>query len=165
MFTFVPLQKKIDMRNQRKLLIEQLDRKLKPFLGSEMVIIPDKGWINTIRTTLNITLEQLGRKLKITKQGVKRIEESEAAGTITIKSLKEVCNALEMKFVYGFVPIDGSIDSLLERKSRILAEKIILRTNHNMMLEGQEIGKEKLENAIEDLSKEIKFELKKTIWD
>ena len=153
------------MRNQRKLLLEQLDRKLKPFLGSEMVIIPDNGWINTIRTTINMTLEQLGKKLNMTKQGVKRIEESEAAGTITIKSLKEVCNALEMKFVYGFVPIDGSIDSLLDRKSRRLAEKIILRTNHNMMLEDQEIGKEKLENAIEDLSKEIKFELKKTIWD
>ena len=153
------------MRNQRKLLIDQLDRKLKPFLGSEIIIIPDNGWINTIRTTINMTLEQLGKKLKMTKQGVKRIEESEAAMTITIKSLKEVGNALEMKFVYGFVPIDGSIDSLLDRKSKILAEKIILRTNHNMMLEDQEIEKGNLRNAIEDLSKEIKFELKKAIWD
>ncbi len=115
------------MRNQRKLLIEQLDRKLKPFSGSELVIVPKNGWINTIRTTLNITLEQIGKKLNMTKQGAKRIEESEAAGTITINSLKEVGNALEMKFVYGFIPYDGSIDSLLDRKSRILAEKIILR--------------------------------------
>ncbi|MCD6564457.1 MAG: mobile mystery protein A [Bacteroidales bacterium] len=153
------------MRNQRKLLIEQLDRKLRPFLGSEIVIIPDKGWINTIRTTINMTLEQLGKKLNMTKQGVKRIEESEAAGTITIKSLKEVGNALDMKFVYGFVPIDESIDSLLDRKSRILAEKIILRTNQNMMLEDQEIEKGNLKNAIKDLSNEIKFELKRTIWD
>ncbi|MCD6566913.1 MAG: mobile mystery protein A [Bacteroidales bacterium] len=153
------------MRNQRKLLIEQLDRKLKPFIGSEMVIIPDNGWINTIRTTINMTLEQLGKKLNMTKQGVKRIEKSEAAGTIAIKSLKEIGNALEMKFVYGFVPIDGSIDSLLDRKSRILAEKIILRTNHNMMLEDQAIEKGKLKTAIDDLSKEIKIELKKTIWD
>ena len=153
------------MRNQRKLLIEQLDRKLKPFSGSEMVIIPDNGWINTIRTTINMTLEQLGKKLNMTKQGAKRIEESEAAGTITIKSLKEVGKALEMKFVYGFVPVDGSIDTLIDRKSRILAEKIILRTNHNMMLENQSIEKEKLSAAIDDLSKDIKFELKKTIWD
>ena len=87
------------MRNQRKLLLEQLDRKLKPFLGSEVIIIPESGWINTIRTTLNMTLEQLGKKLNMTKQGVKRIEESESAGTITLKSLKEVGNALEMKFV------------------------------------------------------------------
>jgi predicted DNA-binding mobile mystery protein A len=101
----------------------------------------------------------------MTKQGVKRIEESEAAGTITIKSLKEVGNALEMKFVYGFVPFDGSIDSLLNRKSKNLAEKIILRTNQNMMLEDQEIGKGNLKSAIEELSQEIKIELKKTIWD
>ena len=153
------------MRNQRKLLIEQLDRKFKPFSGSELVIVPDSGWINTIRTTLNMTLEQLGKKLNITKQGVKRIEKSEAAGTLTINSLKEVGNALEMKFVYGFIPIDGSINSLLDRKSRILAEKIILRTNQNMMLENQEIDKTKLRNAIDDLSKEIKIELKKAIWD
>ena len=59
---------------------------------------------------MNMTLEQLGKKLNMTKQGVKRIEESEAAGTLTLKSLKEVGNALEMKFIYGFVPIDGSID-------------------------------------------------------
>lgn len=153
------------MRNQRKLLLDQLDRKLKPFCGTEMVIIPDNGWINTIRTTINMTLEQLGKKLKMTKQGVKRIEESEAAGTITIKSLKEVGNALEMKFVYGFVPFDGSIDSLLDRKSRNLAEKIVIRTNHNMMLEDQEIEKGNLKSAIEDLSREIKIELKKKIWD
>ncbi len=153
------------MRNQRKLLIEQLDRKLKPFSGCELVIVPNNGWINTIRTTIKMTLEQLGNKLHMTKQGVKRIEESEAAGTITINSLKEVGNALEMKLVYGFIPNDGSVDSLLDRKSRILAEKIILRTNHNMMLENQEIDKTNLRNAIEELSKEIKLELQKAIWN
>jgi len=153
------------MRNQRKLLVEQLDRKLRPFSASDNVIIPDNGWINTIRTTINMTLEQLGKKLNMTKQGAKRIEDSEAAGTITLNSLKEVGKALEMKLVYGFVPIDGSIDSLLDRKSRILAEKIILRTNHNMMLEDQGIEKGKLKTAIDDLSKEIKFELKKVMWD
>jgi hypothetical protein len=34
-----------------------------------------------------------------------------------------------------------------------------------MMLEDQEIDKSNLKNAIEDLSKEIKSELKKAIWD
>jgi len=127
--------------------------------------VPNNSWIKTIRTTLNMTLEQLGKKLNITKQGAKRIEDSEAAGTITLNSLKEVGNALEMKFVYGFVPIDGSIDSLLDRKSRKLAEKIILRTDQNMILENQEINKNVLEKAIEDLSDKLKFELKKAIWD
>lgn len=153
------------MRNQRQLLIEHLDRKLKPFSFSESVIVPDKGWINTMRTSLNMTLEQLGKKLNITKQGVKRLEDSEAAGTITINSLKEVGNAMDMKFVYGFSPLDGSVDSLLDRKSRMLAEKIILRTNHSMILENQAIDKARLSQAIDDLSKDIKAELNRAIWD
>lgn len=153
------------MRNQKKLLIEQLDRKLQSFKVVEKVIIPEKGFINTIRTTLNMTLEQLGRKLNISKQGAKQIEKSEVAGTITLRSLNEVAKAMDMKFVYGFVPLDGSIDLLIERKSRALAEEIILRTNHNMMLENQEIGKDSLKKAIDDLTKEIKYELKRKIWD
>ncbi len=153
------------MRNQRQLLIEQLDRKLKPFSDSESVIVPEKGWINTIRTALNMTLEQLGKKLSITKQGVKRLQDSEAAGTITINSLKEVGKAMEMKFVYGFSPLDGSVDSLLDRRSRILAEKIILRTNHTMMLENQAIDKSRLNKAIDELSKDIKTELNRGIWE
>ena len=76
------------MRNKKQLLIEQLDQKLKPFQETEMVLVPDKGWINTIRITLNMTMAQLGTKLGITKQGVKRIEESEAKGSISINSLK-----------------------------------------------------------------------------
>jgi predicted DNA-binding mobile mystery protein A len=153
------------MRNQKNLLVEQLDRKLLPYKGAEKVIIPEKGWINTIRLTLNMTLEQLGKKLHITKQGVKSIEDSEAAGTLTLNSLKEVGSALEMKFVYGFVPVDGSIDSLLERKSRNLAERIILRTNQTMMLENQAIDSSKLRTAIDDLAAEIRSEMKKGIWD
>ena len=78
------------MRNQRKLLIEQLERKLKVFSGSDTVVVPDSGWVNTIRTTLNMTLEQLGKKLNMTKQGIKKLEDNESAGTITLNSLKEV---------------------------------------------------------------------------
>ncbi|MGY8911286.1 MAG: mobile mystery protein A, partial [Flavobacteriales bacterium] len=66
------------MRNKQKLLIEQLDQKLQPFSETRKVLIPERGWINTIRTSLNMTMAQLGTKLNITRQGVKRIEESEA---------------------------------------------------------------------------------------
>ena len=59
----------------RKLMIEQLDRKLLPFIEAGKIQIPDRGWIFSIRNTLNMTLEQLGTKLKITRQGVKRIED------------------------------------------------------------------------------------------
>lgn len=48
-----------------------------------------------------------------------------------------------MKFVYRFVPNDGSIENLIRIKSEKLARKIVMRTNQNMKLEDQGIGDEK----------------------
>ena len=153
------------MRNKKQLLIEQLDQKLKPFQKTEMVLVPDKGWINTIRTTLNMTMVQLGTKLGVTKQGVNKIEDSEAKGSISINSLKEVGNALDLKLVYGFVPKDGTINNLINLKAEKLAKKIVLRTNQNMKLEDQGIGDEKIAETIKELANEIKREMKKSLWD
>lgn len=153
------------MRNKKQLLIEQLDQKLEPFQKTEMVIVPDKGWINAIRTTLNMTMAQLGNKLGVTKQGVNKIEESEAKGSISINSLKEVGAALDLKLVYGFVPNDGTIDSFINNKAQTLARKIVSRTNQNMKLEDQGISEEKIKQSVIDLAKEIKREMRKSLWE
>lgn len=153
------------MRNKRKLLIEQLDNKLQSFSESRKVIVPERGWVNTIRTAFNMTMAQLGAKLNITRQGVKRIEESEANGTITLNSLKDVASAMDLKLVYVLVPKNGTIDDIIQEKADKLAQKIVLRTNQNMKLENQGIGDEKLADTIKELSNEIKREMRKSLWD
>ncbi|WP_372769943.1 mobile mystery protein A [Lutibacter sp.] len=153
------------MRNKNKLLIEQLDQKLAEFKDAGMVMVPQKGWINTIRTTLNMTRDQLGTKLGLTKGAVQKIEEREATGQITINKLRHVGDALAMQFVYGFVPKDGSIDNLINSKADNLARKIVLRTNQNMKLEGQGISDQKINDSITDLANEIKREMRKSLWD
>lgn len=153
------------MRNRKKLLIEQLDRKLKPFAGLAKVIVPDQGWINNIRVSLNMTLDQLGNKLNITRQGAKKIELSESLGTISLKSMKEIGEVLNMQFVYGFVPKNGSIEDLVNHKAEALARKIVLRTSQNMRLENQENTDEQIQNAISDLANDLKREMNKSLWD
>ncbi|MCM2302794.1 MAG: mobile mystery protein A [Flavobacteriaceae bacterium] len=153
------------MRNKKKLLIEQLDQKLEPFQKTELVLVPNKGWINTIRTALNMTMAQLGTRLKITRQGVKNIEESESKGSISINALKEVGEALDLKLVYGFVPKNGTFENLINLKAEKLARKIVLRTNQNMKLEDQGIGDEKINKIIKELASEIKREMRKSLWD
>jgi predicted DNA-binding mobile mystery protein A len=153
------------MRNKQKILMEQLDEKLKPFAKAEAIPVPPKGWIHAIRTTLNMTLEQLGTKLNITRQGAKRIEDSESKGSISLNSLEQAAKALDLKLVYGFVPNDGSIDNLVSAKAEKLAQKIVLRTNQNMVLENQGIGDDKITSTIKELAEEIKREMKKSLWD
>ena len=153
------------MRSKQKLLIEQLDQKLQPFSATRKVLVPERGWINTVRTTLNMTMAQLGTKLSITRQGVRRIEESEANGGITLNSLKDVANAMDLKLVYALVPKSGTINDLIQIKAEKLAQKIVLRTNQNMKLEDQGIGDEKIAKTINELAQEIKREMRKSLWD
>lgn len=153
------------MRNQKKLILEQLERKLQPFYKGKEVSVPEKGWVHAIRTGLNMTLEQLGVKMNITKQGVKDMEERDAVGSLSIKSLKEVANVMDMQLVYCIVPKEESLDELVNHKARKLARKIVQRTNRNMKLENQGTADSHIEDAIEELAAEFKREMKKTIWD
>jgi predicted DNA-binding mobile mystery protein A len=153
------------MRNKKKLLVAQLDQKLAVFKDAERVLVPQKGWINTIRTTLNMTMDQLGTKLRLTKGAIQKIEEREAIGQITINKLKDVGEALDMKFIYGFVPKEGTIENLINLKAEKLARKIVLRTNQNMKLEDQGISDNKINDSIIDLANEIKREMRKSLWD
>lgn len=153
------------MRNQKKLLLEQLDKRLKPFKGTEKVAVPSIGWVKNIRTALNMTLSQLGKKLNITKQGARDLEKREESGVISIQLLREVGRVLEMDFVYGFVPIDGSVDQLVEKKAKKMATKIVLRTSQSMKLENQGNSDERIKQAIEELTEDLKNELQKSLWD
>ena len=153
------------MRNHKKLLLEQLDRKLLPFKKVEKIQVPEHGWINNIRNSLNMTLEQLGAKLNITRQGMKGLEEREVVGSITLKSLKEIGEALDMRLIYGFVPKDPSVAKMVDRKARQLAQKIVLRTHQNMKLENQGNNDKQIKKAILELTEVIKDEMKKSLWD
>jgi predicted DNA-binding mobile mystery protein A len=112
-----------------------------------------------------MSMQQLGNKLSITKQGVMDIEKREKEGSITIKSLKELGRALDMELVYGFVPNDGTLEALIEKRARELATKIVLRTSNTMRLENQGNSDQRIELAINERTEEIKNEMPKILWD
>lgn len=154
------------MRNlNRKLMIEQLDKKIEKFSMIEENIIPSDGWIKAIRTALNISLVQFARILKKSSPTVKELEEREAYYNITLKKLREVGEALNMRLVYGFVPKDGSLNKMIENRAKQLATEIVMRTSHSMQLEDQKNSEERLKKAIQERTENIKHELPKYLWD
>lgn len=150
---------------KKSLMLQQLNRKLLSFATLGRIAVPASGWIKAIRNTLGMSMQQLANKLSISKQGVLDIEKREADGSITIKSLRELGRVLEMELVYGFVPKDGSLDAMIEKKANELATKIVLRTSNTMELEDQENSKERIEKAIKERTEEIKNEVPKILWD
>ena len=152
------------MKN-KKLQVEQLDKKIKAFSPISKVAMPPTGWTKAIRLSLGMTMQQLASRLKISKQSVMDIERREQEGSITLKNLRQTAHALDMDLVYGFVPRDGSLDKLIERRAKELAHKIVVRTSNTMKLEDQENSNERLEKAIEERATILKYEMPKVLWD
>lgn len=150
---------------KKSLQLQQLNNKMLGFAALKQVAVPPTGWIKAIRTALGMSGQQLGNKLAVTKQGILDFEKREQEGSITIKALKEIGRAMDMQLVYGFVPIDGSLDALIEKRAIDLATQIVLRTANTMKLEDQGNSKKRIEKAIKERAAEIKNEMPKMLWD
>ena len=151
--------------DKKSLQIQQLNGKMLAFASLQKVAPPPTGWIKAIRNAIGMSMLQLGNRLSITKQSVQDMESREKDGSISIKALREAARALDMQLVYGFVPNDGSLEALIDRKAKELATQIVMRTNNSMKLEDQENSKQRIEKAIQERVFAIKTEMPKTLWD
>jgi predicted DNA-binding mobile mystery protein A len=149
----------------KSLQIQQLNDKMLAYRNLHKIAPPPTGWIKALRTAIGMSQQQLSNRLSITRQSVQEMEQREKDGSLTIKSLRDTAAALDMQLVYGFVPKDGSLDALIDRKAKELAIQIVLRTSNTMKLEDQENSKARIEKAIEERATEIKNEMPKTLWD
>jgi predicted DNA-binding mobile mystery protein A len=148
---------------KKNLQIEQLDRKIKAFSKLEP-LTPTKGWVYATRTVLGMSLEQLGKKMGITAQSVKEIEQRELAGTISLKNLNDLAKAFNLKLTYGFSASGKGLEKMVEAKAYELAKKIVLRTNKTMQLEDQANSKSRLNKAIKERAQEIIDKNIKYLW-
>lgn len=151
--------------NTRKLMVEQLDKKLMPFQHVAGIIAPPAGWIKAIRTALGMTLQQLANKHGISKQSVLEMERREKEGTITLNTLRDLAQSMDLKLVYGFVPADGTLDLMIERKAKELARSIVLRTSVTMQLEDQKNADERIQKSISERAEFLMREMPKSLWD
>ena len=153
------------MINKQKLIREQLDRKIIKFKGLQDIVVPPSGWVCSIRQAINMSLRQLGNRLSITPQSVREIEEREKNGTISIKVLQKVAAALDMKFVYGFIPKEKTLDKMVQARAEELARLIVERTSTNMELEDQKNSRKRIDRAIKEKTEILKNETPKILWD
>ena len=150
---------------ERKLIIEQLDRKIIKFKNLNDIVIPPQGWIFSIRKGLNMSLKQLGKRMGVTPQNVFQLEEREKQGTVTLKVLKQAGIALNMKFVYGFIPKEYTLQGMIEKRATELATEIVGRTTLSMSLEDQAVSEKRMKKAIKEKAAELNSNIPGFIWD
>jgi predicted DNA-binding mobile mystery protein A len=152
------------MRNNT-LQFQQLNEKLDKFAALSNLVVPPIGWIKAIRNGIGMSMEQLGKKLSITKQAVMDIEKREKEGAVTLKAMQELAKVMDMQFVYGFIPNAGSLDQMIEKRALEIAKTIVQRSSSTMKLEDQENSKERIEKAIKERAAEIINKTPKILWD
>ena len=153
------------MKNlKRKLQLEQLNKKIKAFDKLEPAS-PACGWVYATRTALGMSMEQLGKKMGITKQGIKDLERREADGAISLNNLNEAAKAFGLKLTYGFSAPNKSLEKMVNERALEVARKIVARTNVNMDLENQANSKSRLRKAVKDRAAEILDKNAKCLWD
>jgi predicted DNA-binding mobile mystery protein A len=153
------------MNSHKQLLIKQLDAKIQKLRLSGNQIAPSNGWIKAIRTALGIPRRSIAKKLGISEPTLLGIEEREVEGTISMKTLRETAEALDLVLVYGFVPKDKSLRAYIRKKAHAAAKKIVLRTASTMELEDQAISDKRIKAAIMEKTRELESKLPKFLWD
>lgn len=149
---------------KENLAIKQLDQKIKAFKKTEFFVFPG-GWINAVRVSLGMSLAQMGKKMKMTAQGVRELENREVNGSISLKNLDKAAQALGLKLNYGFYNPGKNLEEIMNHNARGAAEKIVMRTHRIMRLEDQANSKSRLKRAIKEKTIELAGKKAKSIWD
>lgn len=148
----------------KKLFFNQISQKIGPYTLLQKEIIPDNGWISTIRTSVGMTMKQLGKRLGKTAQAVNQIQKREQDGSITLNSLRNVAEAMGMKVVYAIIPVSGNLEDYISELAEKKAKDIVIRTNMTMLLENQEVEQERLKESISELTNEF-INNPERLWD
>jgi predicted DNA-binding mobile mystery protein A len=148
----------------KHLAIKQLDEQLKDWANIKKQAVPQKGWINLIRSVLGISTRKLAMRMGVSQSRIVHIEDGEMKDTLTIKSLKKAAEAMNCFFVYGIVPKE-SLREILKNQAMKVAGQQLDRVNHSMSLEDQKIESQKQKGQLEELTKELLDDDPKKLWD
>ncbi len=151
------------MVNGRALRRRQLDRLFQEPVRLGTVPQPRRGWIRETREALGMSAAQLAARLGVSQPTVAKMETAEAAGTVSVQSLRRTAEALGCRLVYAFVP-ETSLEARLTAQAEEVARRVIGRVAHTMRLEAQggEAAEEQAQVAA--LAAELVRTLSRDLW-
>jgi predicted DNA-binding mobile mystery protein A len=152
------------VNNFKKLMREQVQESLDKFLELTKKPNPKKGWIRTIREVLGMSSYALANRMGCSRTNITSLEQREKKGTISLKALEQVAQAMNCKLVYCFIPLEP-FDKILEKQAKVVAKKQIRLINHSMKLEQQGLNPKQLQQQENDLVQELLQGNPKNLWN
>lgn len=151
-------------KNFRELHTRQLDARIRAARMIAHAPPPRNGWIRAVRQALGMSQPQLAARLKLKRQSLNDLEKAEAAGKITLESLRRVARALECTLTYALVPTKGSIARTRESRAEELADRELERVAHSMTLEAQGLPQLEIRRQRKRVAGEFLRGSSRTLW-
>lgn len=110
LLSFAPLKNRLDLTR-----LAELDRQFCEFARLQRAAMPRCGWTKTIRLAMGMSSHALGTRLGMTAQGIRKLEQGEANGTISLNSLGKLAQGLDCDVHYIFIPRTSLIEQVIRR--------------------------------------------------
>jgi predicted DNA-binding mobile mystery protein A len=130
-------------------------------LGS--LSLPPEGWLKTVRHALGMSGTQLAKRLGVTKSRVSKAEQGEMTGSITIKTMQSMAEAMNCRFVYAVVP-DQEIEEMIKKRALQNAREQVRSASTHMALEAQTLSDDQLIFEIDRIASEMVEKMPSDLW-
>jgi predicted DNA-binding mobile mystery protein A len=142
----------------------QLDTTLAKFGEVKSMQLPAKGWIRAVREVLGMSGKQMARRLQVSQPRVFKLEHDEPSGALTLKTMRQVAEALDCVFVYALVPRSSLEETVRAQAGKVAAERL-RRVSHTMLLEAQGLSSVEQQASLETAIEELVRETPRELWD
>ncbi len=147
----------------RRIMREQLDKTFETLSKVRGVRPPVKGWLRSIREALGMSGKQLGERIGVSQPRVVQMEKDELTGALTLKTMRQVAEAMDCMFVYALVP-RTSLEETMRDQAKKVAEQRLSRTSHTMLLEDQLVSNDERKKMLDAKVEDLIRELPKDFW-
>ncbi len=148
----------------KNILREQYQSKMNQLIDFNVQCRPKEGWIRTLRKTLGMSSPQLARQLGVSKSQASQMERMECEDRITLKQLRRVAEVLDCDLQYALVP-RKPVEEMVRMRARLKAQKLVDKTNAQMVLEAQQLSRDALEKQVEREADRLVRELPRDLWE
>ena len=101
--------------SERRLLRKKLDKEMRFYRLAGREKEPTNGLLKAVRQALKVPLKEIAGTMAIGESNVFELEEREETGSIMLRSLQRMAEAMRCKVVYGVVPANGkTLEELAE---------------------------------------------------
>lgn len=140
---------------------DKVNQAVSQFDGFSM--LPQEGWLRTVRRALGMSGPQLAKRLGVTKARISKAEQDEPSGSVTLKTMQAMAEAMNCKFVYAVVP-KQNVEDIIKQRAIEKANAQVRSASTHMALEAQTLSKEQLEYEVERIAAQIVERMPSDLW-